>query len=68
MLKNPRWISGPVYALQATRETVLLHDENHRAVLLAQFGGVIGIAQQAGIISHYKEDSRSKICFSSRLS
>ena len=35
-------------------KAVLLHDENHRAVLLAQLGGVLGITQQAGIISHYK--------------
>ena len=54
MLKNPRWISGLIYALQATGKAGLLHDENHRAVLLAQLGGVIGITQQAGIISHYK--------------
>ena len=33
-----------------TGKAVLLHDENHRAVLLAQLGGVIGITQQAGTI------------------
>ena len=35
-------------------KAVLHHDENHRAVLLDQFGGVLGITQQAGIISHNK--------------
>ena len=34
-------------------KAVLLHDENHRAVLLAQLGSVIGITQQAGKISEW---------------
>ena len=47
MLRQPLW------------KTLLLHDVDFGAILVAQFSRVIGIAQQARIISHHK--GRQKI-------
>lgn len=52
MLKNPRWILGCFHAQQARRETAFFHDTDSGTVLFAQRSGVVGIAEQAGIVSH----------------
>ena len=44
---------------QPLRKTLLLHDIDFCAILVAQFSRVIGVAQQARIISHHK--GREKI-------
>lgn len=43
---------GCFHAQQARRETAFFHDTDSGTVLFAQRSGVVGIAEQAGIVSH----------------